>query len=161
MKIKDIVSPSTVMFSITFFLIIFLNLAFDIRPVVDYFNLLEKSQLLFLIPLSFLLPVGLFLFDRVRYKKMVNEKVELFRITVRTVQDIIQDSQARTQMLILDMEESKVDKKLINQANEIFERSTSLLNGLYSIDPLSARIKDSGGLLRMFEINNKKNSINN
>lgn len=159
MKVKDIVSPSTVFFSIIFFTIIFLNLILDIRPVVDYFNLLEQSKLLVLVPLSLLVPVGLFLFDRVRYKRMVDEKVELFQTTVRTVQDIVQDSHARTQMLIVEMEEAKVDKEIVNSATEIFDRSTTLLNGLYNIDPLTAKIKDTGGIVKMFDINGQKNSI--
>ncbi len=161
MRIKNIISPSTITFTIILVVLLTMNLIGGIRPVVSYFHLIEKTEYYFLIPISVLLPIGLFMFDRVRYKKLVNEKVQLFKTTVSTVQDIIQNSNSQMQMLILEMEEEKIDEKLVDRANDIFNKSNLLLNKLYNLDPTTAKIRTISDVVQYFEINGNKNEENN
>lgn len=160
MRIKDIISPSTITFTIILVVLLTMNLIGGIRPVVSYFHLIEETEYYFLIPISVLLPLGLFMFDRVRYKKLVNEKVQLFKTTVSTVQDIIQNSNSQMQMLILEMEEAELDKALVDRANDIFNKSNFLLNKLYNLDPTTAKIRTISDVVQYFEINGNKNEEN-
>ena len=155
MKLKNFLSTSTIIYSVILFTVLFLNVFLGIRPVIDYFNYLQESNLFFLIPLSLLLPIGLFLFDKVRYKVLIDEKVELFKTTVLIVQDIIQDSIAKTQLLIFEMKEGNADDKLLQRANEIFDKSNSLLSSLNNLDPSSTKLKSTIDIVKIFDVSYK------
>ena len=86
---------------------------------------------------------------------LMDVRAKLFHTTVRIVQDIVQDSSAKTQLLISEMQKANVDDKLINYANDISERSNLLLNSLYNLDPLSMKSKDTADILKIFEVNKK------
>lgn len=150
-NLKNFQSSATITYSLTLLVILFLNIFMEIRPITDYFNLLERSNLFFLIPLSFLLPVGLFLFDKVRYKKLMDEKEKLFNKTVQIVQDIVYGSNTKTQLLITGMQQANVDDELLNSANEIFARSNSLLNSLYKLNSVSIRGKNMAEIIKEIE----------
>ena len=130
MKLNDVKSSATVIYALTLFTLLILNVFFGIRPIANYIHFLERSHLFFLIPLSLLLPIGLFLFDKLRYKNLMEKKAEQFNSTFKVVQDILNDSNAKTQLLINDLKEANVDDKLLNQANEILKKSNFLLNFL-------------------------------
>ncbi len=134
MKLKDVKSSATVIYALVLFTLLFLNVFLGIRPIADYINYLEQSKLFFLIPLSLLLPIGLFLFDKVRYKKLMHQKAELFHATVQNVQDNLKDSNNKMKLLISEMQEAAADNKLVNRAKEILEKSNSLLNSLYKLE---------------------------
>jgi hypothetical protein len=155
MKLKYFKSSATIIYTITLITFLFLNVFLEIRPIADYINYLERSHLFFLIPLSVLIPIGLFLFDKVIYEKHMDEKVELFKTTIRILQDIVEDSNTKTQLLIHELKEADVDDKILSRANDIFEKSSSLFNSLYSLDALSTKIKDTSGILQIFGVNNK------
>jgi hypothetical protein len=104
MKLKELKSSAAIIYAVILFTLLFVNIFLEIRPIANYIHYLEKSHLFILIPLSFFLPIGLFLFDRVRQQKLIDKKVELFNTTIRIVQDIVEDSNNKSQLLIQELQ---------------------------------------------------------
>ncbi|MCX6168681.1 MAG: hypothetical protein NTX65_05055 [Ignavibacteriales bacterium] len=149
-KVIDYISLSTVIFSILFFLILFLNIFFIIRPIGDYFN--DHSW--WWIPLSVVLPLGLLLVDRARYKRVNEEIFKLFQTTILTVQDVLQKSSSRIQNIMLDMEEQNVRASLLKEMDDTFNENVRLIQVLSSLN-LEDLLKNSNKHLSSFLLKDK------
>lgn len=135
MKLNDVKSSATVIYALTLFTLLILNVFFGIRPIASYIHFLERSHLFFLIPLSLLLPIGLFLFDKLRYKNLMERKANQFNSAFKVVQDLLKDSNAKTQLLINDMKDANINENLLKQADEILKKSNFLVNFLPNLEP--------------------------
>lgn len=155
MKIKEFIAPSTVIFLIIIVVNSVLNLFFGIRPIVEYFNYLEKSHFFIGIPLSFFIPILIVHADRVRHRNIVKQKIELFKTTIHTIQDILNNFAAKTQLLVMDLEENNVDKNIVENAQDIFKESQELIKLLSSIDPLKTEITELNEKVHVFKITNR------
>ncbi len=114
-----------------------LNTFFEFRPVLDLLYFFEKEHPAIIVSLIILMCTVLFLvfMYRIRNKRFQKERYEMFRITIHTVQDILQKSSARIQNVILDMEELDMDPCIVQETKESLEENIKLMKILSSLEP--------------------------
>ena len=123
-------------------LMLYLNIALGIYPVLSFLKFMESEKYYWTITLAFLFLCGFWLFDRYMRKKIVNERVEIFNATIRTVQDILQNSTSSLQLLILDMKDEGVSEEIIMNAEKNIDEFKKVVNALAAIDPKTIELKE-------------------
>ena len=118
------------------------NVIFDIYPVLNFIKFVESKNYYWTIPTTITLSFGIWLNDRRMKKKIINERVEIFNATIRTIQDILQNSSSSIQLLILDMKDERVHDEIIKKAEKNLEELKKVITALASVDPRSIVLKD-------------------
>lgn len=149
MKITKYVSTSTVILTAALLFVLVLNVFFIFHPI-DFFN----EYLWLGIPLSLIIPFGLLFLDRMHYKKINSEKVLQFKLTIHTVQDIIQKSSSRIQNIILDMEEQNISESLQKAMKDTLTENIELIQILSTLNQ-SDLLTTFDNHLSMFSIKGK------
>lgn len=135
-------STAFILFSIVVLFMLFLNLVLDIYPVLALLKFLEGKKYYWTVPLAGLILFGIWLFDRSMKRKIVNERVEIFNATIRTIQDILQNSSSSMQLLILDMKDEKVNDEIVKRAENNIEELRTVIKALASVDPKNIKLKE-------------------
>lgn len=130
-----------IFFAITV-LMLYLNIVLDIYPVLSFLKFMESEKYYWTITLAFLFLCGFWFFDRYMRKKIVKERVEIFNATIRTVQDILQNSTSSLQLLILDMKDEGVSEEIIMNAEKNIDEFKKVVNALAAIDPKTIELKE-------------------
>ena len=155
MNFRYFISPGTVIIFSLILLNVILNLFFEIRPIIEFFHYLENSNFLIGIPLSFSIPLFFLYIDRQRQKKILEEKMNLFKTTIHTIQDINNNFVSRKQLLLMDLEENNVDEKIIKEANNIVKETQELVKMLSKIDPFKTNISHLNENISLFKLSIK------
>ncbi len=142
MKLLKDNSSIAILFSIIVLLILFLNNVLGIYPLLDVIKYLETKNHYWIIPTTSLLLFGIWLYnDRMR-RKVINERIEVFKAIMRTVQDILHNSSSSIQLLIMDMKDEGVDEEIIMKAENNMEELKTVIKTLASIDPKTIELKE-------------------
>ncbi|NJD23238.1 MAG: hypothetical protein FIA82_11310 [Melioribacter sp.] len=142
MKLLKNNSSVVILFSIIVLLILFLNNVLGIYPILDIIKYLETRKYYWIIPTASLLLFGIWLYnDRMR-RKVINERIEVFKAIMRTVQDILHNSSSSIQLLIMDMKDEGVHEELIIKAENNMEELRTVIKTLASIDPTTIELKE-------------------
>ena len=75
-------------------------------------------------------------------KKVVNGKIEMFNATIRTVQDVLQNSYSSLQLLILDMKDENVDPVIVHKTEKNLEEMHKAIKTLAGIDPENIKLEE-------------------
>jgi hypothetical protein len=142
MKIFKNNSTMVILFSIIVLAIMFLNLVLDIHPIFEFLKFIEREKYYWTIPSTIIILCGLWLFDKSMRRKIKNERVEMFNATIRTLQDILQNSTSSLQLLILDMKDEGVHEEIIIKAEKNIEELNTIIKTLASIDPKNLELKE-------------------
>ncbi|MFA7421097.1 MAG: hypothetical protein WCZ90_15555 [Melioribacteraceae bacterium] len=142
MKILKNNSQTVLIFSAIVVLMLFFNLVLDIYPVLSFLKFMESEKYYWTIPITVLFLCGFWLFDRYMRRKIINERVEIFNATIRTVQDILQNSTSSLQLLILDMKDEGVREEIIMSAEKNIEEFKKVVSALAAIDPKTIELKE-------------------
>jgi hypothetical protein len=134
---------------------LFLNLVLDMHPALDLFKYLEGKKYYWTIPATLLFLICLWLFDKSMRRKIINERVEMFNATIRTVQDILQNSSSSMQLLIMDMHDEGVNKEIVLKAEKNIEELKRVIEVLSSIDPKTIELKALKQNLSVISIDKK------
>ncbi len=135
-------STAFIIFLLVVLFMLFLNLVLDIYPVLALLKFLEGKRFYWTVPMAGLILFGFWLFDRNMKKKIINERVEIFNATIRTLQDILQNSSSSMQLLILDMKDEKVNDELVKRAESSIEELRTVIKALASVDPKNIKLKE-------------------
>jgi hypothetical protein len=135
-------SPIVIVFSSVVLLMLTINLVLDIHPLLNFFNYIEREKYYWTIPSTAIFLICLWLFDRSMRRKIINERTEIFNATIRTIQDLLQNSTSSMQLLIMDMHDKGVHEELIINAEKNIEELKRVINVLASIDPTTIELKE-------------------
>jgi hypothetical protein len=152
MKILKNNSPAVILFSIIVLLVLFLNIVLGKHPILDLFKYLESGKYYWTIPVTVLFLCGLFLFDRSMRRLIINERVEIFNATIRTLQDILQNSSSSMQLLILDMKDENVHEEIIMKAEKNLAELKKVINAFSLVDPSNIELKKLNRYLSIITI---------
>lgn len=86
-------------------------------------------------------------------RKISDERIEIFNATIRTIQDILQNSASSMQLLILDMKDVEVHEEIIIKAEKNMEELKSVIKTLASVDPKTIQLKDLNRNLSIIKMN--------
>lgn len=86
-------------------------------------------------------------------KKIVNGKIEMFNATIRTVQDILQNSYSSMQLLILDMKDENADSEIIRKAERNLEEMHKAIKTLAEINPENIKLEELNKKLSIIRMN--------
>jgi|GEM_PF-2092375 len=152
---KIIKNSGTFAITITFFilLILFFNLVLNMHPLLDFFKNMEGKRYYWTIPLSVCIVFSLWLFNKSMRKKIVNERVEIFTATIRTIQDILQNSASSMQLLVLDMKDEDVHEEIIIKAEKNIEELKAVIKTLADVDPQTIQLKELNQNLSIIKMN--------
>jgi alcohol dehydrogenase YqhD (iron-dependent ADH family) len=89
-------------------------------------------------------------------KKIVNGKIEMFNATIRTVQDILQNSYSAMQLLILDMKDESIDTGIIHKAEKNLEEMHKAIKTLAGIDPQNIKLEDLNKSVSIIRVNDNR-----
>lgn len=141
--------------AITFIIlfVLFLNLVKGVHPLLDFFQYLVQKEIFWIIPL--LLVILLIIWQHyINVKeKITNERVEIFSATIRTIQDILQNSSSSMQLLIFDMKDKGVHEDIINRAEKNIFELKKAINTLASVDPKSIKLKELNSKMSIIKMN--------
>jgi len=135
-------STAVVIFSLVVLVTLFFNLVLDLHPALNLLKYLENKKYYWTIPSTGIFLTGLWLLDRSLRRKIINERTEMFNATIRTIQDILQNSTSSMQLLIMDMHEEGVHKGLISKAEKNIEELDRVIKTLAAIDPKTIELKE-------------------
>lgn len=135
--------------------ILILNIFFDIYPILAVINYLEGNKYYWVIPVGSAVILVLMLFKRNMNRKIANEKAILFSATIRTIQDLLQNSNSSMQLLIMDMNEEGVNPELIKNAEKNIYELNRLIGVLASIDPERIKLKELNENLSIIHMEEK------
>ncbi len=135
--------------------ILILNIFFDIYPILAVINYLEGNKYYWVIPVGSAVILVLMLFKRNMNRKIANEKAILFSATIRTIQDLLQNSNSSMQLLIMDMNEEGVNPELIRNAEKNIYELNRLIGVLASIDPERIKLKELNENLSIIHMEEK------
>lgn len=85
-------------------------------------------------------------------KKIMEERVKTFSATIRTIQDVPQNSASSMQLLILDMKDERVHDEIIMKAEKNIEELKTAINVLASIDPAAIDLKELNRSMSIIKI---------
>ena len=153
MKLFNHNSTLLILFAIFVLLILIVNLSLNIYPFLDFLKYLENKKYYWTIPVMVLFLSGIWLFDRRMRRKIINERVEIFNATIRTIQDLLQNSSSSMQLLILDMKDEGINEELISRVEKNLAELSSVINALTSIDPTTLELKELNRKLSIIEMN--------
>ncbi|MDQ7818352.1 MAG: hypothetical protein RDU14_15095 [Melioribacteraceae bacterium] len=136
MKISNTLLVNLIILSLAVLITALINTFTEFRPVLDFVYFIETNNPILVMSLSLLISFTLafVLFNRTKNKKLLKEKEDLFKITIHTVQDILQKSSARIQNIILDLEENNVESHIINETKACLDENIQLINILGTLD---------------------------
>lgn len=134
----------------------FFNFILGIYPLRDLVNYLEGTNLYWIIPMGGLIIMGMLLIYISMRKKIVNERVEIFNATIRTVLDILQNSSSSMQLLILDMKDESVDEQIIRKAEKNVEELRKVITALAAIDPITIELKELNKKVSVIKMEEQK-----
>jgi len=153
MKLFNHNSTLLILFAIFVLLILIVNLSLNIYPFLDFLKYLENKKYYWTIPVMVLFLSGIWLFDRRMRRKIINERVEIFNATIRTIQDLLQNSSSSMQLLILDMKDEGINEELISRVEKNLAELSSVINALTSVDPTTLELKELNRKLSIIEMN--------
>lgn len=142
MKLFKNYSTLIVVYLIVALLTLFLNLVMDRYPLLDFLNYLEGKKYYWVIPSTVLFLFGLWLLDRRVKSKLAKERVEIFNATIRTIQDILQNSYSSMQLLVLDMKDEGVHEEIILKAEKNLDEMKKVIKALADVDPTTIELKE-------------------
>lgn len=151
-NVKNISKP-VILFSIVVVLSLFVNLVFNMNPILKLIEYFESKKYYWSIPVTFLFLYGLWLFDKMMRDRIIKERIEIFNATMRTVADILQNTSSSMQLIILDMTEEKVAKDIILRVEKNFEELKLLMESLASINPKAIELKKLNKDLSIIKMN--------
>lgn len=135
-------SSIAIIFLIVVLVILFLNNVLGIYPFLDVIRYLETKKHYWIIPTTSLVLFGIWLYnDRMR-RKVINERIEVFKAIMRTVQDILHNSSSSIQLLIMDMKDEGVHEEIIMKAENNMEELRTVIKTLAAIDPKTIELKE-------------------
>jgi hypothetical protein len=152
MKIFRNNSTAFILLSITVLIMLLVNLMLDKHPVLDLLKYLESEKYFWTVPSTFFFLFMIWLFDRGMKRKIINERVEIFKATIRTIQDILQNSSSSMQLLILDMKDEKVNEEIIKRAENNIEELKSVVKALAAVDPTNIKLKELNDNLSIIKL---------
>ena len=153
MKILKNSSSEVIILSIILLIILFLNIMWDIHPVLDLMTYMQNQNYFWTIPTTISLIIGLWIYDRNMRRKILNERVEIYKATIRTIQDILQNSTSSMQLLIMDMKDEGVHEEIIIKAEKNIKELTKVINTLATVDPKNIELKDLNSNLSVIKMN--------
>ncbi len=154
MKILKNKTRLFIAFLIIFLAIVVINILTGVYPLLDFMQYLAAKNFFWIVPLFF---IGLFAYwqHTINVKKRVNEeRRQIFIATMRTIQDILQNSASSMQLLILDMKDAGVHEEIIQKAEKNIDEMKSVISTLSAVDPNSIHLKelnDNLSIIKMSE----------
>lgn len=136
--------------------ILLLNFVLDIHPVLSFFKYLESRKIYWTIPATVLIILGAWLLNWKMKKELVNERVEIFTATIRTMQDILQNSASAMQLLVLDMKDENVDEEIIMKAEKNIDELKKVIKALSIVDPVKIELEELNRNLSVIRIDELK-----
>ncbi len=134
-------------------LTLFLNLVKGVHPILDFFQYLVQKELFWIVPLVLIMIIIIWQHNINIKEKITNERVEIYSATIRTIQDILQNSSSSMQLLIFDMKDQKVNEDIINRAEKNIFELKKAINTLGSIDPKSIKLKELNSKMSVIRMN--------
>ena len=131
-----------IIFLICTLTVLFLNHALNIYPFRELFRYLVDTKYYWLVPTFTIIFIGFLLFYISMRKKVVNGKIEMFNATIRTVQDVLQNSYSSLQLLILDMKDENVDPVIVHKTEKNLEEMHKAIKTLAGIDPENIKLEE-------------------
>lgn len=153
MRVFNKNSTAVILFLIIVLFIVFLHLILGIYPVLDFLKYMENKKYFWIIPLVIFMLSSLWLYNRIMRKKIVTERIEIFNATIRTIQDILQNSASSMQLLILDMKDTGVHDEIIIKAEKNIDELKSVIKTLASVDPETIELKELNRNLSIIKMN--------
>ncbi len=153
MKIFKNSSAMVIAVSIVIVLILFFNLVMNMHPVLYVFTYLEDKRYFWTIPLAVSFIFGFWLFNKSMRKKIVNERIEIYTATIRTIQDILQNSASSMQLLVLDMKDANVHDEIIVKAEKNIDELKAVIKTLSEVDPETIQLKEVNQNLSIIKMN--------
>jgi hypothetical protein len=153
MKILKNCSSEVIILSIILLIILFLNIIWNIHPVLDLMMYLQNQNYFWTVPTTVCLIIGLWIYDRNMRRKILKERVEIFNATIRTIQDILQNSTSSMQLLIMDMKDEGVHEEFIQKAEKNIMELIKVINTLAAVDPKNIELKDLNSNLSIIKMN--------
>ena len=153
MRVFNKNSTAVILFLIIALFIVFLHLILGIYPVLDFLKYMENKKYFWIIPLVIFMLSSLWLYNRIMRKKIVTERIEIFNATIRTIQDILQNSASSMQLLILDMKDTGVHDEIIIKAEKNIDELKSVIKTLASVDPETIELKELNRNLSIIKMN--------
>ncbi len=134
-------------------LTLFLNLFLGVYPILNLIKYMESNNYGWAIPLTVLFLVGLWLIKRNMQRKIINERIEIFNATMRTMQDILQNSASSMQLLVLDMKDEGMHEEIIRKAEKNIDELKAVIKTLAAIDPTTIELKELNRNLSVIKMN--------
>ncbi|MHB8337479.1 MAG: hypothetical protein ACYC6P_09360 [Ignavibacteriaceae bacterium] len=153
MKVLKNNSTLVILFLMFILSTLFFNLVLGISPILDFFNYMAGKKYLWTIPLLISILFGFWLYSRSMKRKISDERIEIFNATIRTIQDILQNSASSMQLLILDMKDVEVHEEIIIKAEKNMDELKSVIKTLASVDPKTIQLKDLNRNLSIIKMN--------
>ncbi|MCL5030411.1 MAG: hypothetical protein M1480_15475 [Bacteroidetes bacterium] len=140
-------------FTIVILAVLFFNLIKGMHPILDFLQYLVQKDLFWIIPLL-LVVLLIFWQHNINVKeKISNERVEIFSATIRTIQDVLQNSTSSMQLLILDMKDKGIHEEIIIRAEKNIVELKKAINTLASVDPKSIKLKELNHNMSIIKMN--------
>ena len=136
---------------ISFALIV--NIFLGMHPILDFFQYLANKNFIWLVPFLLVLFLGIWQYEINTKKKVSKERTEIFNATMRTIQDLLQNSASSMQLLILDMKDAGVHNEIIDRAGKNIDELKTVINTLASVDPLSIELKELNSKMSIIKMN--------
>lgn len=142
-----------ILFLAIILLTLFLNLFLGVYPVLDFIKYMESKNYGWAIPLTVLFLFGLWLVRRNMQRKIINERIEIFNATMRTMQDILQNTASSMQLLVLDMKDEGMHGEIVKKAEKNIDELKEVIKTLAAIDPTTIELKELNRNLSVIKMN--------
>ena len=149
-------SAVLIIISIAVLITLFLNLVLDIYPELSFFKYIENKKIYWTIPTTVIILLVVWLQHRMMKKEITNERIEIFTATIRTMQDILQNSTSSMQLLVLDMKDENVNEGIVMKAEKNIDELKKVIKALSSVDPETIELKELNRNLSVIKINEMK-----
>lgn len=153
MKVLKNNSFLLLIFTIVILTALFFNLIKGVHPILDFLQYLAQKELFWIIPLLLLVLLILWQHNINVKKKISNEREEIFGATIRTIQDILQNSTSSMQLLILDMKDKGIHDEIIIRAEKNIFELKKAISTLVSVDPKSIKLKELNHNMSIIKMN--------
>jgi hypothetical protein len=114
----------------------------DIYPILSLIKYLESKRYYWTIPVTGAVIFGVWLFNRSMSKKIEKERADMFNATIRTIQDILQNSTSSIQLLIMDMHDEGIREEIIAKAETNIKELKRVIQVLAAIDPSTIELEE-------------------
>lgn len=142
MKLFKNYSTIIILYILVVLATLYFNLVLDKYPILDLLKYLESKKIYGIIPITVLFLAGLWLHDWRTKRKIIDERVKIFNATIRTIQDILQNSYSSMQLLILDMKDDGIHEEVILKAEKSMEELNRVIKTLADVDPRTIELKE-------------------